>query len=303
MTVKFSIVVCTYNRCELLRELLLSLLDQSANKDTYEIIVVDNNSTDATRLVVGEMSRNEKPIVRYVEEIQQGLSFARNTGAREATGEIIAYIDDDATAHRGWLKGFMEVYEKFPDAGVVGGRIKPVWLSEKPAWLTQNLEMSFGALNYGSEIQTLSFPKTPFGGNFSIKRDLFLAMGGFCRKLGRKGLRLISSEEVLLCRLVEQNKKQKIYYTPRAIVYHKVLPERLNRYYLIRRAYDQGKSNIILERELKQGKNISWLDDFHDLKEMIKGLIRHNLSGKYELLTEDLFTIIFILGKLRKRLK
>lgn len=300
--IKISVVVCTYNRCVLLREAILSLFEQNIDKNAYEIIVVDNNSTDDTRFAVSEISKGKTPIVRYVQEYQQGLSFARNTGAREATGEIIAYIDDDATADIGWLNGLMEVYENFPDAGIVGGRIEPVWVRKKPDWLTQNLEMSFGVLNYGNEIQELPFPNTPFGGNFSIKHDLCCELGGFCRNLGRKGLSLLSNEEVLLCRLAEQ-KKKKVYYTPKAVVHHKILPERLSRLYLFKRAYTQGISNIILERELEQSKNVSWSDDFFDLKEMIKCSIRHILSGKYKLMTEDLFTIFFILGKFRKHLE
>jgi glycosyltransferase involved in cell wall biosynthesis len=299
--IKISVVVCTYNRSALLRETVVSLLEQDINKNSYEIIVVDNNSTDSTQLMVEEIAIGKPPKVRYLKEHRQGLSFARNKGAKEANGEIVAYIDDDATAQEEWLQGLLEIYDDFPDAGIVGGMIEPVWLKKKPAWLVQNLVRNFGVLNYGNEIKELSFPETPFGGNFSINRELFHELGGFCENLGRKGVSLLASEEVLLCRLVEK-KQKKIYYTPKAIVYHKIFPERLNRRYLLKRAYAQGISNVIIERELKQDQNVSWRNDLHDLKEMIKGAIRRILSGQREILTEDLFTIVFILGKLRKRL-
>ena len=300
--IEITVIISTFNRCQFLKEALESILSQEYDDGYFEIIIVDNNSTDGTRELVSGYSSAYPGIVKYVREERQGLSNARNRGVQEAEGAIVAFIDDDATADRGWLKGIMEVYENYPDAGVVGGRIEPVWLSKKPGWLTQNLEMSFGVLNYGNEIQELSFPKTPFGGNFSIKRVLFLALDGFCRNLGRSGDRLLSSEETLLCYLVEQDKK-KLYYTPKAVVHHKILPERLNRRYLFKKAYTQGISNVILERELRQSQNVSWSNDFYDLKEMIKGAIRHLLSGKHNLLTEDIFTIYFIFGKLRKRLE
>ena len=299
--IKVSVIVCTYNRCALMREAILSLLEQDIDKNSYEIIVVDNNSTDDTKHVVEEISKGEMPVLKYIREDRQGLSYARNRGAREASGEIVAYIDDDAIAEKGWLKGLLDVYRNFPDAGIVGGRIDPVWLHEKPSWITKNMEVAYTILNYGNEIKEISFPKTPFGANLSVKRDVFLSLGGFSTQLGRKAASLISNEELYLCYLVEQNDK-KLYYTPNAVVHHKVFPERLNRRFLFKRAYAQGISNILLERELKQNQGVSWSNDLKDLKKVMKGSVRHFLSGNNELITEDLFTIFLIFGKLRKRL-
>lgn len=298
--IKVSVIVCTYNRCALVRESILSLLEQDIAKNSYEIIVVDNNSTDNTKYVVEEISKGEMPVLKYIKEDRQGLSYARNRGAREASGEIVAYIDDDAIAEKGWLKGLLDVYRNFPDAGIVGGRIDPVWLHEKPSWITKNIEVAYTILNYGNEIKEISFPKTPFGANLSVKRDVFLSLGGFSTQLGRKAASLISNEELYLCYLVEQNDK-KLYYTPNAVVHHKVFPERLNRRFLFKRAYAQGISNILLERELKQNQGVSWSNDLKDLKKVMKGSVRHFLSGNNELVTEDLFTIFLIFGKLRKR--
>lgn len=300
--IEITVVISTFNRCQFLKEALESVLSQKYDGGYFEIIIVDNNSTDGTRELVSGYSRAYPGIVKYVMEERQGLSNARNRGVQEADGTIVAFIDDDATADRGWLKGFMEVYKNYPDAGVVGGSNKPVWLSNKPVWLTQNLEINFGILNYGNEILELSFPKSPGGGNFSIKRDLFFALGGFCGNLGRSGKSLISNEEILLCYLVEQNKK-KVFYTPNAVIHHKVIPERLNRRFLFKRAYAQGISNVILDKKLKQNQSVSWSNDLNDLKEVIKGLVRNILFGQNILLTEDLYSICLILGKLRKHLE
>ena len=144
MSLTMSIVVCTHNRCGLLRELLLSLHDQSVAGDSYEIIVVDNNSTDATRLVVEELSTRKGPLVRYVQERKQGLSCARNKGAFTSQGEIIAYLDDDSIASRHWAEKTVQVYRDNPQAACVGGKIEVRWPAGRPDWLPQSLERNYG---------------------------------------------------------------------------------------------------------------------------------------------------------------
>ena len=282
MQVKFSVVVCTYNRCELLRELLLSLLNQSANKDTYEIIVVDNNSTDATRLVVGEMSRKERPIVRYVEEIQQGLSFARNAGAFKSNGKIIGYVDDDSTADSSWVDKLCKVYNDFPHVACVGGRIEAKWPAERPDWLPQSLERNYGVFDLGDDVKVIEYPANVLGGNISVRKDVFLKVGGFSVKLGRSVRGLLSNEEKDFCHRIQKS-GEIVMYTPHALVYHKVHSERLNEAFLLRRAYWQGISNVRLNISsnsytkvflLKEGMQtlMRMLGDFyHLLRNVITG--------------------------------
>ena len=295
--VDVSVIISTYNRSQHLKDALKSLAEQDVPASRFEIVIADNNSTDATKDVVIEFSKLLAPAVKYIKEKQQGLSYARNSGVIQAEGRIVAFLDDDATADKSWIKEIIRVYDNFPDAGVVGGRIKPVWIKEKPAWLTKNLEMCFGVLDLGNITKEITFPQTPFGGNFSVNRMMFIETGGFSGMLGRKGKRLLSSEEVLLCCHI-QTRSKKIFYTPEAVVYHKILPERLHKKYLFRRAYWQGKSTAIIEMRIYRKQAISRYPDFINMKEILKSCVKHLLFRKWTLLTEDMFTLLFLIGKL-----
>jgi len=245
MSVKLSVVVCTYNRCALLHKALLSLLEQSANKDTYEVIVVDNNSTDATRLVVEEMCKRKGPPLKYVKESRQGLSFARNAGAFKANGEIVGYIDDDSTADSSWVDNLCKVYNDFPHVACVGGRIKAKWPAERPDWLPQSLERNYGVFDLGNDVKVIEYPANVLGGNISVRKEVFLKVGGFSVELGRSTRGLLSNEEKDFCHRIQKTGGI-VMYTPHALVYHEVHPERLNEAFLLRRAYWQGISNVRL---------------------------------------------------------
>ena len=109
---KLSVIICTYNRVELLGKCVNSLMTQTARKENYEIIVIDNNSTDNT----ADLIRKIKIInsnLRYVKEANQGLSYARNRGWKEAKGEYIAYIDDDCKADNNWCKHICPINSRF----------------------------------------------------------------------------------------------------------------------------------------------------------------------------------------------
>ena len=117
MTIVLSIIVCTYNRESLLPLCLQSLTDQAIDKRLYEVIVVNNNSTDGTQEVAesfAEMSKN----LRVVLERRQGLSHARNRGWMEAQGKFVAYIDDDAIAWPDWIYSILDFIKRHPDSGI-----------------------------------------------------------------------------------------------------------------------------------------------------------------------------------------
>lgn len=304
MPVKFSVVICTYNRCELLRELLLSLFEQSVQKDSYEIMVVDNNSTDATPSVVEEMSRKGGPRVRYLKEMQQGLSYARNAGTFQSNGEIIAYVDDDSTTDHAWIENLCQVYDEYPHVACVGGRIEAVWPDGKPDWLPQSLERNYGAFDLGNVVKIIAYPANVLGGNISVRKEMFLNMGGFQTALGRSVNNLLSNEEKDFCHRIQQSGGT-VMYTPHALVYHKVHPERLTKAFLLRRAYWQGISNVRMRTSsihypkryfLKKG--IQTLRDvmgngYHLLKQVVKG---KNVS------LEEKWSFVSDLGRMRENI-
>lgn len=169
-----SIVVCTHNRAESLRDALQSVVSQDYPALNYEIIVVDNCSTDNTKHVVEEFADNKlnNANMRYVNEERLGLSYARDRGIEEARGEIIAFIDDDAKADRFWLSRLTKVYSEEKDAACVGGRVIPEWNIKKPSWWQPELDEVFNGINYSDSKIILSYPHYPYGTNISFRANV-----------------------------------------------------------------------------------------------------------------------------------
>jgi len=130
-----SIVISTYNRCKILEEMLESLL-QLDNSDNYiwEVIVVDNNSSDQTKDVVEHYIKKFNGKLKYTFEPQQGLNYARNRGLKEAQGDIITFTDDDVEVHHDWLENIWVCFSQ-QDCDAVGGRVLPVYPQETPQWV------------------------------------------------------------------------------------------------------------------------------------------------------------------------
>ena len=133
---KISVVVCTYNRSEYLRRMLMSLREALIPEHlSCEIILVDNHSTDNTKYVFEEIARPHRSNWKYVFEEKEGISHARNRGVREAKGEIIAFTDDDVIVDKYWIQNICKAFEENSDVVCVGGKILPIWEIPKPEWL------------------------------------------------------------------------------------------------------------------------------------------------------------------------
>lgn len=139
-SIMITVIVCTYNRCESLRRTLNSLAQLSAADVSWELVVVDNHSKDDTAEVVRRFVENSTFAIRYVFEINQGLSYARNAGIRAARGEIIAFTDDDVVVDSNWLCELQRTFDQFDqfECITVGGRIFALWTCEKSSWLELN---------------------------------------------------------------------------------------------------------------------------------------------------------------------
>src|ERR1041385_1216405 len=128
-----SVVICTYNRPELLRLALTTLLRQSPANLAYEVVVVDNNSTPETRAVVDELAQTD-PRIRYVRETRQGNAYARNTGVAEARAPIVAFLDDDVTVRDNWMEIIART-GKETHVDFIGGEELPRWGEAPPSWV------------------------------------------------------------------------------------------------------------------------------------------------------------------------
>lgn len=245
-----SIIICTYNRSDLLMDSISSIQDQCLPMDLFEIVVVDNNSVDNTRHIFNQLTAVSPVPLRYVFEARQGLSYARNTGIKYSTGEIVVFTDDDIVAEKTWLKELLLAFDN-PDVVCVGGPIRPIWPFKKPAWLNADwLIEPLSVSEFTAAKDTGYFTgHYPFGANIAFRRDAFNQFGAFSVDLGRQAGRLLSNEEIELCRKIEAAGKL-IGFSPNAIIYHKIAPERLTKQWFYRRFYWQGRSDAVLDANL-----------------------------------------------------
>jgi glycosyltransferase involved in cell wall biosynthesis len=244
---QISAIICTHNRDTYLGAAIDSLLAQEF-ADGFEVVVVDNNSSDRTSEVVKQ--RLSDPRLKYVFEPVLGLSVARNTGAKESRGEIIAYLDDDAVACDRWLQILYSAYENNSTLAIAGGKVTLLWPQgiQQPRWLSPGLAANLGAYDLGDSIVYIEQPGlTPRGLNYSIRRSFLNEIGGFDPHLGRVGKNLLSNEELQMTELALQRGWQ-VAYLPDALVAHNVAPERLNRSWFLNRGWWQGISECYREQ-------------------------------------------------------
>jgi glucosyl-dolichyl phosphate glucuronosyltransferase len=242
--VDLSVVVCTLNRAPLLERGVNSLLAQETQDTPFEVLVVDNGSSDDTATRINGLAHGSIP-VRYVREPRLGLSLARNAGIEHATGVVVAFLDDDAEADARWVDWLASVFRTDPAAGAAGGRTVVRWPDTRPEWMSDRIEGYYGKCDYGDRRRPLFFPEYPFGSNMAIRRDLLVALNGFRTDLGAHGSDLMAGEETdLFARLHKQ--QIRVVYEPRAVVHHWAAPERVTRRWTLRRAFKHGASTALM---------------------------------------------------------
>ncbi len=247
---KFSVVVCTFNRSESLRRMLKSLQEiVIPDHLSCEVIVVDNNSDDDTRLVFEEIAKDFESRIRYVLEDKKGLSHARNRGVKEARGEIIAFTDDDVIVDKHWIQNIDKAFKEYDDVACIGGKILPIWEIPKPKWLKPDLYGYLALLDKGDSVAYMDALDI-WGANFAVKSEMFKRYGLFDTNLGRTPRKLYSGEEAeFLQRL--QNAGKKILYYPSSIIHHHIPAYRMSKKYLRKWKFDQGELEGILMEDTK----------------------------------------------------
>ncbi len=207
----------------------------------WELIVVDNNSTDRTREVAEEFAQSSGVPVRYVFEHNQGLSHARNRGIREAHGDMIAFTDDDVTVERSWLVSIKNAFDVF-DCMAVGGKIVPLWNGAKPRWFSDERGCNLGPpivqFDLGNTARRIN--RAFVGANMAFKKEVFARHGLFRADLGRVKRDLGVGEETEFCkRLLDAG--EVVVYAPQAIVYHPVEKQRTRKAYFQSWYFNNGK--------------------------------------------------------------
>ena len=239
-----SVVVCAHrtDRYGDLLEAIKSLKSQTYGK--VEIICVFDGNRDLCEKFAAEGESKGVEIILNHENL--GLSESRNRGAARAKGDIIAFFDDDAVADAAWAEELVRMFEEL-GALAAGGSILPLWTTKTPGCLPEEYYWLIGATHKGFPEEVAEVRNT-FGSNLGFRSDIFAALGGFKVDLGFKGAGLIQGEEVEICNRMRQRFGRGVIYNPKAVVFHKVFPERLKMKYLLSRAFWQGYSKRELER-------------------------------------------------------
>jgi glucosyl-dolichyl phosphate glucuronosyltransferase len=244
-----SVVVGTYNRSHLLGGALEHLIKQQSKGLRYEVIVVDNNSTDDTREVVNAFVGSE-PQVRYVFESRQGISYARNTGIDHSRSPIIAFTDDDIRVSSNWITTIKETLDAHPEIGFMGGKVLPVWPAARPEWLTSQHWMPLGIQDHGDNEFYLEPNKVTgvVGANLVVRRELFEQVGMFLPEvqLVKTGIGTMEDHEYLL-----QLWRAGIIglYVPQLVVHAPVDVGRMSKSYHRRWHTGHGRSYAIMREE------------------------------------------------------
>ncbi len=241
MSVTVSVVVCSYTeeRWDLLAAALGSLGEQT-RPPTEIVLVIDHNSQLFRR------ARAAFSKVRIVENAGcQGLSDARNSGVAAATGEVVAFLDDDAMAASDWLERLTAPYDD-PDVVAVGGRATPAWEIHKPGWFPGEFNWVVGCTYTGHRSEPGPV-RNVIGCNMSLRRDVVESAGGFRSELGRIGTRPVGGEETeLSIRVARTHPGAVIWYEPTATVSHFVPSGRTSWTYFRRRCVAEGESKALI---------------------------------------------------------
>ena len=230
-----TIAIATYNRAEELRSTLDGLVGLAESPgDSFDILVVDNRSTDETPRVVAESLERFSGRLRSVREEKLGLSNARNRAIAESQGDVVAFLDDDVDVDPWWHAALCDSFRAH-DAAAVGGRTRLVYPVERPRWIGPRQEGLLSKVEHGDDPKRVG-PGELFGVNLSIKREWLDRVGGFRTDLGRLGTRLFGGEEADILERIE-SAGGTLWYEPKATVGHRVALERVTRKWFLRRAF------------------------------------------------------------------
>ena len=241
---KITVILCTYNRCASLEKALESAAALSLPESTFwEILVVDNNSRDETRDVVGRFCQEYPGKFRYIFEPTPGKSHALNTGLQNSDADILAFMDDDVIVEPSWLQNLTANLHNGEWAGA-GGRILANWTFPPPKWLWVEAAWALAPLAIFDLGKTEGeLKEAPFGTNMAFRREVFQKYGGFRTDLGpQPGSEIRGEDTEFGDRLLAGG--ERLRYESSAVVYHSLPEKRIRKDYFLAWWYDKGRSEI-----------------------------------------------------------
>lgn len=248
-----SIIICSYNRANYIGEALDALYQQSAPLDQFEVLVIDNNSSDGTPKVFEEWRlAHPNGHFHYTTETKQGASFARNTGAALAISDWLCFIDDDAVANKDFVEKIIQHIKLYPDRVGFGGRIIPRYVPAEPKWMSYYVSSMVGNFDYAPTACAFENGKYPLESNMVVNKKTFDLIGGFNTNLpGVVGtLRIGGEGKDLFYKIMALGNK--IYYDPSIIVEHVVEVKKLTKEYLYRVASGIGRGERARTKAISQ---------------------------------------------------
>jgi len=264
-----SVVICTFNRAELIKKAIEGVVNQTIAKDDYEIIVVDNNSQDGTLEILTKYQSNiSKPKMVILTEVKQGLGFARNTGVINSQGAYVAFLDDDAVADHKWLELALQLFKNVkPTPLVLGGPILPFYNSAKPSWFQDNYE----ARTWGDQARFLNFPESFSGSNMIFNKEIIEKCGKFDSKVGMTKDNLSLGEETALFEKIwaSSGEVSRMFYSPHLRVFHLVDQYKMTVSYQLKRSFAEGQSWYVRK------KPKSFLKKLRIIIVILKSIITH----------------------------
>jgi GT2 family glycosyltransferase len=268
MAPRVSVVICAYTEARW-NDLMAAV--ESVRCQTMPahqvILVIDHNPG------LLERARRHLPgIVAIPNRETKGLSGARNSGIAEATGQIVAFLDDDAIAAPDWLERLVPAYNS-PEVIGVGGSIDPAWETGRPAWFPREFDWVIGCTYEGMPTSTAD-TRNLIGANMSLRREIFDQVGGFLHGIGRVGVLPLGCEETELCiRARQENARGRIVYEPSARVQHRVPASRATWRYFRSRCFAEGISKAQISRLVGAGAGTR-TERHYALRTLPRGVVR-----------------------------
>jgi len=235
---RYSIIICTYNRASYLKETMESILSKFKDKDKYELLIIDNNSPDNTVQVVEQFAHDA--VVKYFLEKNQGLSHARNRGIMEAKNEILIFLDDDIDIEENYLEVCDRLYSD-PNNNIIGGKVLPYGVTV-PDWLPHKFYFIASIFDQGDEPYHVN---KLMGANYGMRKEVAAKVGLYNPELGRKGNSLMGGEENDYLMRAQQL-GYKVLYHPGLVVYHKI-ENKLNKEYILNYAPHIGDVEAFID--------------------------------------------------------
>lgn len=255
---------------------LSSLVESELPQFKGEVLIIDNGSTSANQAIHQGLVK-EHPLFNYHFTSISGLSHARNLGLKLAQGQYVCFFDDDAIIHPGWFEAAFQFFLHHPCAGAIGGKIHLQGKEDFLNSLSPIQKLMLSAFDLGEEVQELHYNNYPRGTHIAFRTAALNQEKGFNTKLGRKGSKLLSYEEIELCYRLEQLGFQ-IYYVPQLVVTHIIRSERIDPKWFTKRAFWQGKSEAIFD-QLHRGWTYRWKKCFSIVVEFLRSRSRPSEKG------------------------